>query len=169
MENYSIGQASKLTGLSAKTIRFYEESGIITPASRRDNLYRSYSRSAIEELKVIKYAKDLGLPLSEIKKLMIGCEGGNCQHSKEYLETIISNYRERVKKQIRQFKILEEKLTELKKSLKESAFICNDKNEFCCNIFHQIAEKEINKKYIKREPPSLKLWQPKGGEKNGVS
>ena len=56
MRKYEIGETAKITGLPAKTIRFYEEEGVISPALRGENGYRQYPEQSIEELKVLKYA-----------------------------------------------------------------------------------------------------------------
>ncbi len=150
MNNYTIGQVSKIVGLSAKTIRFYEESGVITPANRKENGYRSYPEKAIEELKVLKYARDLGLPLSEIKKLMKGCEDGGCQHPKQYVEESIDNYLGLLTKKIQQLNLLRTRLNGLKKTLVINEENC-DKDAFYCNILQQLID----------------VTSKKGGEKNG--
>lgn len=150
MNTFTIGQASKIAGLSTKTIRFYEESGVLSFVDRSENGYRNYSSEVIEELKLLKYARDLGLPLTEIKKLMKGCENGDCRHSKNYVQHTIDNYLMLLTQKIKQMTILKNKLEELKKS-----FPLNKKNcvggPYCCDILHQLVG------YAKR----------KGGDKNG--
>lgn len=147
MDSYKIGEVSKIVGLPAKTIRFYEESGVISNVRRSQNRYRSYTKSTIEELKLLKYARDLGLPLSEIKKLMKGCDNGDCEHSKEYLESTINNYLKLLKNKIEKLNLLKNKLEEFEKQLSEDKNF--DKNTYCCDILHQ-----------------LNSFSEKGGEKN---
>jgi MerR family transcriptional regulator, copper efflux regulator len=145
MDTYSIGQAAKMTGLPAKTIRFYEDEGIIT-AARMENSYRTYDKTALEELKLLKYARNLGLPLTEIKKLMQGCEKGDCKHSKAFVEKSIDSYLIILNDKLRQMKTLKEKLEEFRGELEENKVDC-DKGPYCCNIFHQLikvsSEKEV--------------------------
>ncbi len=65
---YKIGEFSKLTGCSKKTLRYYDELGILNP-SRIDNFtnYRYYDENDLEVLKKIIYLKKLGFTLEEIK------------------------------------------------------------------------------------------------------
>jgi MerR family copper efflux transcriptional regulator len=137
MTKLSISQLGKKVGLSPKTIRFYEESGVITPALRETNGYRRYDESAVKNLLLIKNARDLGLPISEIKELMVGCKKGqSCHHTKEYLETRIRNYVALLENKISQFTILKERLALLETHLEND---CQD-NGYCCNILYQLSD-----------------------------
>ncbi len=61
-----IREVEKITGLTAKAIRLYEEKGLIR-VSRQDNSYRDYSEDVIEKLKLIRILRDLDVPLSQIR------------------------------------------------------------------------------------------------------
>ena len=65
---YKIGEFSKLTGLSNKTLRFYDEIGLLKP-SRIDSFtnYRYYDEKDLEIYRKIIYLKSLGFSLVEIK------------------------------------------------------------------------------------------------------
>ena len=67
---YKIGEFSKLTGCSIKTLRYYDELGILKP-SRIDNFtnYRYYDEKDLDILKTIIYLKSLGFTLDEIKNI----------------------------------------------------------------------------------------------------
>ncbi len=67
-EIYYIGQISVKTGVSCKTIRFYEELGLISPPERL-NKYRVYNDGHIQQINLVKQAKELGFKLSELKGL----------------------------------------------------------------------------------------------------
>lgn len=127
MNKYTIGEAAKITGVSAKTLRFYEEKGIIKAATREENGYRFFDDENVEEIKLIKYARDLGLPLAEIKKLTVGCVDGNCEHTKETNKKVIDNYIELLTERITQMKNLREKMIRLQKN-----------GPYCCEILHQL-------------------------------
>ena len=73
----SISQAAKETGLSVKSIRHYEEIGLINPPPRGDNDYRYYPEVLIKQLHFIKSAKDAGFNLKESKELLQLCENKN--------------------------------------------------------------------------------------------
>jgi DNA-binding transcriptional MerR regulator len=109
MKKYTIGQVAKITGLPAKTLRFYEEKGVIKNAYREENGYRYYDDENIEDIKLIKYARDLGLPLSEIMKLMIGCKNGDCEHTKAEVQKDIEGYLEMLSERIRQMQNLKDR------------------------------------------------------------
>ena len=65
----NIGQAGALSGLPAKTIRYYEEIGLIR-SGRRDNGYRDYSPSQVHELRFIARARGLGFTVEECRHLL---------------------------------------------------------------------------------------------------
>jgi MerR family transcriptional regulator, copper efflux regulator len=66
----NIGQASRATGVSAKMIRYYEEIGLVRPASRTDANYREYDRRELNELRFIKRGRGLGFSMPEITQLL---------------------------------------------------------------------------------------------------
>lgn len=66
----NIGQAAKLSGISAKMIRYYEQIGLIPKAIRSDAGYRHYSSSDIDSLHFIRRSRDLGFSVEQISGLM---------------------------------------------------------------------------------------------------
>jgi Cu(I)-responsive transcriptional regulator len=66
----TIGEAAARSGLAPKTIRFYEESGIIKPATRGENRYRGYSESDVQALHFIRRARALGFSLKDVAALL---------------------------------------------------------------------------------------------------
>lgn len=70
---YSIGEASKICNVSAKTLRFYDKMGVVTPDYvSDDNGYRYYSDVTLLKIPVIKYYKQMGFKLEEIIGLLNG-------------------------------------------------------------------------------------------------
>ncbi|KLU66599.1 HTH-type transcriptional regulator YfmP [Desulfosporosinus acididurans] len=68
MDNYKIDQVALQSGLTKRTIRYYEEIGILPPPKRSEGGTRYYNEEHIELLKRIKYTKDaLGLSLEELQ------------------------------------------------------------------------------------------------------
>ena len=65
----NIGQASRVSGLPAKTIRYYEDIGLVEPA-RRGNGYRAYSGAHLHNLQFLARARSLGFSIEECRKLL---------------------------------------------------------------------------------------------------
>ncbi|MFG2793158.1 MerR family transcriptional regulator [Streptomyces sp. NPDC048419] len=66
---YSIGELARRTGLSVKTIRFYSDRGIVTPADRTAAGYRRYGPEAIARLALVRTLRELGLGLDAIRRV----------------------------------------------------------------------------------------------------
>lgn len=64
-----IGEVAERVGLSLRTVRYYEEVGLVTPASRSDGGFRLYSAADVERLQLLKRMKPLGLSLEEMREL----------------------------------------------------------------------------------------------------
>lgn len=67
---HNIGEASALTGVSAKMIRHYEAIGLVPPASRTFSNYRLYNDADVHRLRFIKRARNLGFPMKQIALLL---------------------------------------------------------------------------------------------------
>jgi len=65
----SLKEMVKGTGATPRTIRFYEEVGLIHPIGRTPGGHRLYSESELEKLEFIADLRDAGLPIEEIKEL----------------------------------------------------------------------------------------------------
>ncbi len=66
----NIGQAAEHSGLPAKTIRYYEEIGLIRPAAREANGYRDYSSADLHILHFLQRARGLGFSVSNCRELL---------------------------------------------------------------------------------------------------
>lgn len=66
----NIGEAAAASGISAKSIRHYEESGLIPPAHRTFANYRLYSQADVHTLRFIKSARALGFSIPDIATLL---------------------------------------------------------------------------------------------------
>lgn len=66
----TVKQVSSLTGVSARTLQFYDEIGLFKPTQVTDAGYRLYDESALEELQQILFFKELDFTLKEIKIIM---------------------------------------------------------------------------------------------------
>lgn len=65
----NIQEVSHLVGLSKKSIRYYEENGLLKPKRNRENDYRVYDQEEIQKLKVIKFLRELNVPIHDLRLL----------------------------------------------------------------------------------------------------
>ena len=65
----NVHQAAKLTGLPSKTLRYYEEVGLVSPA-RAANGYRVYDERDVQKLAFIANGRSLGFSLEECRHLL---------------------------------------------------------------------------------------------------
>ena len=73
----NISEAARRSGLSAKTIRYYEEIGLIAAAARGENGYRQYDQAALEELKFMARAREVGTPRLWCWRKASSCNGAS--------------------------------------------------------------------------------------------
>jgi len=66
----NIGTVAEKTGVPAKTIRYYEDIGLIPPAHRGDNGYRTYGETDVETLRFIQKARRLGFSVKDVSNLI---------------------------------------------------------------------------------------------------
>lgn len=63
--NYSVSELAKKSGVSVRTLRYYDQIGLLTP-QRKDNGYRCYSSDEVHKLQSIMLLRSCGLPLADI-------------------------------------------------------------------------------------------------------
>ncbi|MDP3894987.1 MerR family transcriptional regulator [Nocardioides sp.] len=82
-QQMQIGEVASLTGLSLRTIRYYEEMGLVAPSTRTTGGFRLYTASDVARLKVVKRMKPLDFRLEEMKDLLETLDGlGGAQGSR---------------------------------------------------------------------------------------
>src|ERR1700733_5588516 len=96
---FTIGDFSKITGLTVKTLRFYHEQGLLIPSAVDDKTgYRCYDRSKIETARVITHLKSLDLTIEEIGAILRDAKDDAdlrdiMERQKALLESKIKRYR----------------------------------------------------------------------------
>src|SRR5512140_1511488 len=66
-----IGDLAKGAGVSVRAIRYYEELGLIHPASHSQGGFRLYGEECLKRLQVINFLKEIGLSLTEIGQIFL--------------------------------------------------------------------------------------------------
>jgi MerR family copper efflux transcriptional regulator len=110
-EGKQIGVIAKESGVPIKTIRYYEELGLLKSSGRTEGGFRLFNADVLERLHFIKRAQSLGLSLSEIKEFLNVHDAGKlpCEHIKNRLEDKVKA----IDEQIRQLLILKQELSSL--------------------------------------------------------
>lgn len=67
---FRIGEVAERVGLSLRTVRYYEEMGLLVPQKRSDGGFRMYSEDQVERLRLIKRMKPLGFTVQEMAALL---------------------------------------------------------------------------------------------------
>ncbi|MBE6865714.1 MAG: MerR family transcriptional regulator [Ruminococcaceae bacterium] len=67
---YSISQLSKLAGVSSRTLRYYEEIGLLLPREKGENGYRYYSSQQVDKLQQIMFYRSFDMELDDIKNIL---------------------------------------------------------------------------------------------------
>ena len=65
-----IGEAAERAGLSLRTVRYYEEVGLLEPAKRTDGGFRLYTSEHVDRLGLIKRMKPLGFTVQQMRELL---------------------------------------------------------------------------------------------------
>ncbi len=106
-----IGEVARASGLPIKTIRYYDELGLLKVSGRTDGGYRLFGSEVLGRLRFIKRAQSLGLSLMEIKEFLAVYDQGNlpCDHIREKLEDKLIE----IEQQIQQLQILKQELSGL--------------------------------------------------------
>ncbi|HSO50923.1 MAG TPA: MerR family transcriptional regulator, partial [Acidimicrobiia bacterium] len=69
-EHHQIGAVAERLDLSLRTIRYYEEIGLVSPSGRTEGGFRLYTESDIERLRLVKVLKPIGMSLEAMSELL---------------------------------------------------------------------------------------------------
>jgi MerR family Zn(II)-responsive transcriptional regulator of zntA len=98
---YSSGDLARATGNTVRTIRFYEEEGLLEPTEVSDGGHRRYTDEDLERLNLIGDLRELGLSLCEIKDVLALRKGCSCvAEFAERLEKTLANHVEQARLRI---------------------------------------------------------------------
>lgn len=111
---YKIGEFSKITSLTVKALRYYDEEGILKPSNRSDNGYRIYDENDFEKAMIIVLLRKLNFSITEIKDVLSSCtDESDLQY---YLEEKKNLIKENIRKEKSLMKEIDLYITQNKNS-----------------------------------------------------
>ena len=84
-----INEVAKLTGVTVRTLHYYDEIGLLKPSQITDVGYRLYDETALETLQQILFFRELDFPLSDIKKIMANPHYNNAEALTKHKELLL--------------------------------------------------------------------------------
>lgn len=93
-----ISEVAALTNTSTKTLRFYENSGLLPPPARTASGYRNYGPEIVDRLRFIHRGQAAGLALQEVRQILAIHDRGEapCAHVRQLLSTRIDEVRAQI-------------------------------------------------------------------------
>ena len=116
----TVGQLARATGVPAKTIRYYEQVGVLPAPRRSAAQYRQYSRRDVHRLLFVRRARALGLSIPNLKVLTAELENGQCLVMRPRLQELVTRQLRTVQQQIAEFQLLERQLAQVLQRLRTS-------------------------------------------------
>ena len=142
---YSSGDLARATGNTVRTIRFYEEQGLLRPAVVSEGGHRRYTEEDLEKLRLIGDLRELGLPLCEIRAaldLRSGCTTA-AEFATRFQEVLVGH--------IQQAQRRPDRLRRVKRELNEaleaiqSRVACEFPNACPCTVAESLGSSRIVK------------------------
>jgi MerR family copper efflux transcriptional regulator len=133
--NLNIGQAAEASGVSAKMIRYYEEIGLISEASRTESGYRQYTDKEVQTLLFVRHSRDLGFSIDRIRTLLAlwNDTGRKSADVKKLANQYVAELDEDILK-----------LQRIRDQLKHLAASCKGNNRPACPIIDELASVTIS-------------------------
>jgi DNA-binding transcriptional MerR regulator len=124
-----ISELSAATKVPSKTIRYYEQVGLLSAPSRAENGYRSYAENDIETLLFIRRCRELNIAIEDIKQLVDVQQ--NPKASCSVVDNIIADQLARIQQTQRELSLLEKSLASLSVS-------CQNQHVEDCSILNTL-------------------------------
>lgn len=118
---YTVQKLADLAGVSSRTIRYYDEIGLLKPARINSSGYRIYGEKEVDRLQQILFYRELDVDLENIKKIMTAADFDELE--------ALKSHREKLLKERKRLDLL---LTNLEKTIiaKEGRIVMSDKEKF---------------------------------------
>ena len=112
-QTITIGHVAKVTGVAAKTIRYYEEIGVLPAPTRTASGYRQYDEPGVQRVRFIRRARTLRLPLRRLGRLAATLNGGPGPAVRPHLLALVREQLAAVRDQIAELKALQHELEQV--------------------------------------------------------
>ncbi len=109
----TIGQLAEVVGVPRKTIRYYEEVGVLPPPARSDARYRLYSDIDVRRVELVRRARALDMGLTEVRELVEWASTGSCNDFQERFQEVLHRKLEEVDQRITDLEHLKQDLQRL--------------------------------------------------------
>lgn len=136
----NIGDAAKRSSLPAKTIRYYEDIGLVTPA-RSENGYRDYADGDVQRLAFLQRARSLGFTIEECRELLSLYDDRN---------RASADVKKITRQKINEIDTKIAELESLKKTLQTLMTACNGDDRPECPIIDGLAGQSASKRAVSR-------------------
>jgi MerR family copper efflux transcriptional regulator len=134
-----IGQLARATGVGTKTIRYYEEVGVLPAPPRTGAGYRQYDQRSVGRLRFLRRARALGLSLQHLKVLAATLDGGPRPAMRPRLRALVRGQLSTVQRQIAELRLLQGQLERVLQRLRTSGR-GNDGRECRCLEVESVPE-----------------------------
>lgn len=114
----TIGQLARTTGVPARTIRYWEQVGVLPAPARMRSGYRQYTERGVERLRFIGRARALGMPLRQLKALSPLLDGEPGSGLRARLSALVGGQLAAVRRQAAELQALQQTLEHLRRRLR---------------------------------------------------
>lgn len=161
---YTIQKLAKLAGITTRTLRYYDQIGLLSPAYINQSGYRIYNEAEVDALQQILFYREMGLELARIKQLVTAPSFNRLDALKAHLETLelrrqqlsllIKNVNKTIDKEERNIKMTDkEKFEGLKKKLVEE-----NEEKYGAEIRENYGKNTVEKSNVKMMNLSLEEY-----------
>ncbi|WP_256868004.1 MerR family transcriptional regulator [Candidatus Entotheonella palauensis] len=127
----TIGQLARTTGVTPKTIRYYEQVGLLPIPRRSETGYRQYVRQDVHRLLFIRRARSLGVSIRDLKALTAELDEGRCGTVRPQLLDLVQSQLQTVRQQIAEFRLLQQQLEQVEQQLLAPLTLGADPEQGC--------------------------------------
>jgi DNA-binding transcriptional MerR regulator len=116
-QGFTISQVAHLTGVKAKTIRYYESVGLLPRPARFANRYRRYCQADINRLLLLRCIRSLGIPLAQARQLLMEASDARCLDVQQEILRLLNARLIALSQEIAELRQLQSQIEEYRQTL----------------------------------------------------